>query len=127
MEARLGENSVDRAFGRFEYRHVSRTERCGRLDRGVADIGTNQQRGSQLCPLHLADALAGEPRSVLPASGEPATALGNHLLTPSSNLHHGGSYRSAKTAALPDNRLVVVSGNACTGDRTGASRLAGPG
>ena len=66
-------------------------------------------------------------RSVLPASGEPATALGNRLLSPPSNMHHGGSHRSAKTATVPAYGLVVVSGNACPGDRIGASRMAGPG
>ena len=88
MEARVRKNPVDRPVGCFKYCHVCCTERRGRLDRGVADIRTNQQRGSQLCALHLANALAGQPRSVLPASGKPATALGNHLLTPSSNLHY---------------------------------------
>ena len=36
------------------------------------------------------------------------------------------SHRSAKTATVPAYGLVVVSGNACPGDRTGASRMAGP-
>ena len=40
--------------------------------------------------------------------------------------HHGDSHRSAKTATVPAYGLVMVSGNACPGDRTGASRMAGP-
>ena len=35
------------------------------------------------------------------------------------------SHRSAKTATLPHHRLVVVSGNACSSNRVGASRMAG--
>jgi hypothetical protein len=127
VDARRGENPVDRAVGCFKCHYVSCSERGGRADRGIADIGTNQQRDSQLCPLHLANALAGEPRGVLPASGEPATALGNRLLSTRSNVYHGGGHRSAKTATVPAYGLVMVSGNACPGDRTGASRMAGPG
>src|SRR5882762_18377 len=125
METRVGKNSLDLPFGCFEYRHFSCAERRGRLHRGVADVGTTQQRGNQLCPLHLANALAGEPRGVLSASGESPTALGNYLLTLPPNLCYRGSYHSAKTATLSNHRLALVSGDACASDWTSASRLAG--
>jgi len=64
----LRKGSPDSSVHRFKHHHVSCTERCGRSDRGVTDIGTNQQCGSQLCPIPPADALADGPRGVLPAS-----------------------------------------------------------
>ena len=127
MEASRWENSLASAVSCFEYHHLSCAERCGRPDRGVACIGTNQQCGSQLCSLCLADALAGEPRCVLPASGKPATSLGNLLLPPSSPMHHGGSYRSTTKTSLSYNGMVMVSGHARTCHRIGASRMAGQG
>src|SRR6266404_6118820 len=125
METRVRKTSFDRAFGCFEYRHSRCTERRGRLHLGVADIGATQQRGNQLCPLHLANALAIEPHGVLSASGESPTALGNYLLTLPPNLRYSGSYHSAKTATLSNHRLALVSGDACASDWTSASRLAG--
>src|ERR1700736_1234899 len=125
MEARVGKNSVDGTFRCFEYCHSCCAEKRGRLHRGVAGIGTTQQRGNQLCPLHLANALASEPRGVLSASGESPTALGNYLLTLPPNLRYSGSYYPAETATLPDHGLALVSGDACASDWTSASRLAG--
>ena len=91
MEQGVGKNSAPRAFLGIVYSHVSRAERGGRLDGGVADLGTNHQRHSQLCSLHLADALAGKPRCVLSASGESPTALGNNLIRSSFNLCYGAA------------------------------------
>jgi len=62
-----------------------------------------------------------------PHPEKPPTALGNRLVSHSSNLHHVDNHRSAKTATLFDYGLVMVSGDACPGDWTGASRMAGPG
>jgi len=107
-------------------RHFSGSERRGRLDQDLplatrinnAVVSYVAYIWQMLWPVNLA---------VFYPHPETAYRFGNRLVSHSSNLHHVDNHRSAKTATLFDYGLVMVSGNACPGDWTGASRMAGPG
>ena len=72
------EDSTGWAVRRLRHRYISCPTTCARLDRATSDFIAGDQRISDLCCLHLANALASETRGFLFSSRKSPAGLGDH-------------------------------------------------